>query len=92
MSLFESRHYRLASAVAASALDDDGRARFPGDTRFPPGSEFVIVSGKSPWPTARDPLHYVIEMRSPGTSWREGARYAVLAEQLETAMQPVHAA
>ncbi len=87
MALFEATHYRLRRAVIGSALDDDSRARFPGDTDFPAGTDFVILEGKRPWPAPESPLFYIIGVRSPGTTWTEGVRYAVAADQLEPAME-----
>ncbi len=87
MGLFEGTHYRRRRSVTGSAVDDDERARFPGDTDLPPQTEFVIVSEKRPWPRPDSPLCYLIELRSPGTTWEEGGRYAVPADELEAAME-----
>jgi hypothetical protein len=83
----EQRHYRLTREVTGTALDDVDEARFPDDTRFPAGTEFVILSDKLPWPGPRDPLFYTIRPRAPQKDWPEGTRYKVRADALDSSME-----
>ena len=84
--MFEKKHYRLTREVTANTLADDDRPRAVNDTYLPEGTEFVVIEEKHSWPLPQDPPYYTIEVRAPGTDWREGARYTVAAADLEPAM------
>ena len=71
-----ARTHRLKQPVTATAIDDDGRARFTDETLLPEGTELRVVSGRLPWregPPAE--LFYTIEVK--------GSRYRVRAEALD---------
>ncbi len=88
MSLIICARYILLRDVVASAVDDDGRARFPDDTLLSTGTEFVVVGDKHPWPQPKaHTLYYLIEPRVSGTDLRLGARYAVPALDIEDAVR-----
>ncbi len=87
MRLLEGTHYRLRRAVVATELDDDDGAILPNDTPLPPGTEFVVLRDKHPWPLPGSPLFYFVELRTPGDVWIEGSRYAIPAGQLDEAME-----
>jgi hypothetical protein len=88
VSLILRERYVLLRDVLTSAVDDDGRARFPDDTLLPTGTEFLVVRDKHPWPNPQShTLYYLIEPRVSGTDLRLGARYAVPSAYIENAVR-----
>ncbi len=85
--MFEKTHYRIRQDIQATTINDDEQGRFPDDTRLPAGTEFVILTDKHGWPKAGSPLFYTIEVKVPGSHWKEGGRYNVAASQLEPVME-----
>jgi hypothetical protein len=77
--MFERVH-RLKHPLLATAVDDDGIARFADDTTLPEGTEVRILSDRLPWRESKvkTELFYTVEAA--------GSRYKTRAAALDAAI------